>query len=173
MNIANKLTLSRIVLIIPFIYFLEYSKIDLNYRIIALLIFIAASLTDYFDGYLARKHNLISDFGKLMDPLADKILVISSLIIFVKHNYIWSCLVIIIIAREFLVTGVRTIAASKGEVIPAGNLGKWKTVSQMLVIGTIILIGEYEYNNYFMLVPTILTVVSGLEYIKNGSKYFK
>lgn len=97
---------------------------------ISLAIFIVASLTDFFDGYIARKYNLITDFGKIMDPLADKILVISALVVFVQLDYIPAWMSIIVLAREFLISGIRIMAAAKGEVIAAGNLGKYKTTSQ-------------------------------------------
>ena len=93
------------------------------------MIFVIASLTDFFDGYIARKYNLITDFGKIMDPLADKILVISALVIFVQLEYIPGWMSIIVLAREFLISGIRILAAAKGEIIAAGNLGKYKTTS--------------------------------------------
>ena len=136
MNLPNKLTFIRLVLAIPFIYFLQESgnvsaHLSLTYRLIAFAIFVIASLTDFFDGYLARKYNLVTDFGKLMDPLADKILVISALVLFVELKYIPAWMSIIVIAREFLISGIRMLAAAKGEVIPAGKLGKYKTTSQI------------------------------------------
>ena len=124
MNLPNKLTIIRTLMVIPFIIILEIDNKSLLFNIIAALIFLSASLTDFLDGYIARKNNLITNFGKLMDPLSDKILVISALITFVSKQYIQAWMVIIIIAREFLVTGIRIIAASKGEVIPADKLGK-------------------------------------------------
>ena len=125
-------------MVIPFIIILEIDNKSLLFNIIAALIFLSASLTDFLDGYIARKNNLITNFGKLMDPLSDKILVISALITFVSKQYIQAWMVIIIIAREFLVTGIRIIAASKGEVIPADKLGKYKTTFQMIAIVLII-----------------------------------
>ena len=125
MNLPNKLTMGRIVLVIPFILCLEIFDKNIYMDLLAALFFGAAALTDFLDGYIARKKNLITDFGKLMDPLSDKILVLAALIIFVEKGYIWSWMVIIIIAREFLVTGIRIIAASKGEVIPADKIGKY------------------------------------------------
>ena len=135
MNLPNKLTFIRLVLAVPFIYFLQESNAEgFVYRMIAFALFVVASLTDFFDGYLARKYNLVTDFGKLMDPLADKILVISALVLFVELRYIPAWMSIIVIAREFLISGIRMLAAAKGEVIPAGKLGKYKTTSQMIVI---------------------------------------
>jgi CDP-diacylglycerol--glycerol-3-phosphate 3-phosphatidyltransferase len=149
---------------------------------IAFGIFIFASLTDWLDGYIARKYNLITDLGKIMDPLADKILVISALVIFVKLDYIPSWMSIVVIAREFLISGIRTIAAAKGEVIPAGMLGKYKTTTQMIVIMIMLFFGlgntpekEGLYKSiyfYMTLVPVILTIWSGWEYSVKGKHYF-
>lgn len=177
MNTPNILTLIRIVLAIPFIYFLEQSvtlstKYELIYRWIALSLFSLASITDFFDGYLARKHNLITDFGKLMDPLADKILVISALVVFVEIDYIPAWMSIVVITREFLISGIRTLAAAKGEVIPAGKLGKYKTTAQMIVIIAMMFFGKNIYNYYIMLIPVGLTVWSGWEYTLQTKHYF-
>lgn len=173
MNLANKLTLLRIILIIPFIVILKFSQDSLLLRSIAFVIFAFASLTDYFDGYLARKYGMVSNFGKLMDPLADKILVISAFLVFIEMNYIPSWMVILIIAREFLITGIRSLAASDGKVIPAGYLGKVKTTSQMIAILLIILIGNTIYNPYIMFIPVFFTLLSGWDYIKGSLQYFK
>ncbi len=174
MNIANQLTIFRIILIFPFLYFLmNATEGGVIYRLIAFVMFGVASLTDFLDGYLARKHKLVTDFGKLMDPLADKILVMAALTIFVELRYIPSWMLILILGREFLVTGIRSIAASNGEVIPAGQLGKWKTTTQMIAILIIMLIGESPYNFYIMLIPVVLTVWSGWDYVYGGRKYFK
>ena len=108
MNLPNRLTMIRFILAVPFIIFLQYSdssKYGLIFRLISLVIFVIASLTDFFDGYIARKYNLITDFGKIMDPLADKILVISALVIFVQLEYIPGWMSIIVLAREFLISG--------------------------------------------------------------------
>ena len=164
MNLPNKLTFIRLVLAVPFIYFLQESNAEgFVYRMIAFALFVVASLTDFFDGYLARKYNLVTDFGKLMDPLADKILVISALVLFVELRYIPAWMSIIVIAREFLISGIRMLAAAKGEVIPAGKLGKYKTTSQMIVILIMIVVGNQWYNFYLMLIPIILTLWSGWE----------
>lgn len=177
MNLPNKLTFIRLVLAIPFIYFLQESgnvssDLALTYRLIAFAVFVIASLTDFFDGYLARKYNLITDFGKLMDPLADKILVISALVLFVELRYIPAWMSIIVIAREFLISGIRMLAAAKGEVIPAGKLGKYKTTSQMIVILIMIIVGDQPYNFYLMMIPIILTLWSGWEYTSKAKHYF-
>ncbi len=193
MNLPNKLTLGRIVLVIPFILCLEIFDKNIYMDLLAALFFGAAALTDFLDGYIARKKNLITDFGKLMDPLSDKILVLAALIIFVEKGYIWSWMVIIIIAREFLVTGIRIIAASKGEVIPADKIGKYKTATQMIAIPMIIFTKSdtiYEFfqnfsidiisivnfnitlSNLLMVIPLILTIWSGIEYIEKSKKHF-
>ena len=167
MNLPNKLTFLRLILAVPFIYFLQFSdEGGFTYRAIAFVIFVIASLTDFFDGYLARKHNLI------MDPLADKVLVISALVIFVDLGYIPSWMSIVVIAREFLISGIRMLAAAKGEVIPAGKLGKYKTTSQMIVILIMMLFGRNPYNFYMMLIPVILTLWSGWEYTSKAKHYF-
>lgn len=173
MNLPNKLTFIRLVLAVPFIYFLQESNAEgFVYRMIAFALFVVASLTDFFDGYLARKYNLVTDFGKLMDPLADKILVISALVLFVELRYIPAWMSIIVIAREFLISGIRMLAAAKGEVIPAGKLGKYKTTSQMIVILIMIVVGNQWYNFYLMLIPIILTLWSGWEYTSKAKHYF-
>jgi len=163
----------RMILAIPFIFFLQGAPTHgLAFRVTALIIFAVASITDFLDGYLARKHNLITDFGKLMDPLADKILVISALVVFVDIKYIPAWMSIVVIAREFLISGIRTLAAAKGEIIPAGNLGKYKTTSQMIVIIIMMILGDNPYNFYMMLIPVILTVWSGWEYTVKAKHYF-
>ncbi|MGM0507658.1 MAG: CDP-diacylglycerol--glycerol-3-phosphate 3-phosphatidyltransferase [Fusobacteriota bacterium] len=168
MNLPNKLTLTRFFLIIPFAISLK-----LELTLIAFIIFVIASLTDFIDGYIARRDNLITDFGKLMDPLADKVLVISALIIFVELQYIPSWILIIIITREFLVTGIRIIAASKGDVIAASKAGKYKTTSQMLVILAILFTKTTMYSMFLMMIPLFFTIWSGYEYVINSRKYFK
>jgi len=184
MNLPNRLTMVRFLLAIPFIIFLQesgHSKYGLIFRMIALVIFVVASLTDFFDGYIARKYNLITDFGKIMDPLADKILVISALVIFVQLNYIPGWMSIIVLAREFLISGIRIMAAAKGEIIAAGNLGKYKTTSQMIVVIIALVIGPVSINLFennftitelLMLIPVILTIWSGWEYTFKAKHYF-
>ena len=184
MNLPNRLTMIRFILAMPFIIFLQYSdssKYGLIFRLISLVIFVIASLTDFFDGYIARKYNLITDFGKIMDPLADKILVISALVIFVQLEYIPGWMSIIVLAREFLISGIRILAAAKGEIIAAGNLGKYKTTSQMIVVIISLVIGPigFHISDYYftvaevlMLIPVILTIWSGWEYTFKAKHYF-
>src|SRR5699024_4695521 len=134
MNTPNKLTLFRVVMIPFFVVFMLAPIGGAAAKWIALAIFIIASLTDALDGYLARRDNLITDFGKFMDPLADKLLVCSALICLVELDKIPCWVVIIIIAREFIISGFRLIAADNGVVIAASYWGKFKTVSQMVMI---------------------------------------
>lgn len=133
MNIPNRLTMLRIILVPFFVLFLSVGT-SLWYYAAALVIFIAASLTDMLDGKIARKYNLVTNFGKLMDPLADKILVMSAMLCFVAMDIAPAWIVIVILAREFLVTSLRLIAAGEGVVIAADKWGKIKTVTQMLWI---------------------------------------
>ena len=131
MNLPNKLTIFRVILIPFFVFFLLSNAAGDMSKWIALAIFIIASLTDMLDGKIARKYNLITDFGKFMDPLADKMLVCSAMIALVGLQKIPSWIVIIIISREFIISGFRLIAADKGVVIAASYWGKFKTVFQM------------------------------------------
>ena len=173
MNLPNKLAILRMVLVIPFVIFLslalEYTDktgITMTMRVFAAIIFVGAAITDYYDGKIARKYNLITNLGKLLDPLADKILVISALVTLAKFSQISLWLVIIIIFRELLITGLRSIVATEGVVIAAESLGKWKTATQMIALTLIILIPfSSTVNNILLLIPLILTVVSGVEYV--------
>ena len=173
MNLPNKLAILRMVLVIPFVIFLslalEYTDkigITMTMRIFAAIIFVGAAITDYYDGKIARKYNLITNLGKLLDPLADKILVISALVTLAKFSQISLWFVIIIIFRELLITGLRSIVAAEGVVIAAESLGKWKTATQMIALTLIILIPfSSTVNNILLLIPLILTVVSGAEYV--------
>ena len=173
MNLPNKLAILRIVLVIPFVIFLslalEYTDktgITMTMRVFAAIIVVGAAITDYYDGKIARKYNLITNLGKLLDPLADKILVISALVTLAKFSQISLWFVIIIIFRELLITGLRSIVAAEGVVIAAESLGKWKTATQMIALTLIILIPfSSTVNNILLLIPLILTVVSGVEYV--------
>ena len=173
MNLANKLTMLRILMIPVFIAVLVYSKDrDIVYRYIALGIFVMASATDALDGYVARKYNMITDFGKLMDPLADKILVSSALIILIELGNISSWIVSIVIAREFIISGIRLIATEKNIIIAESPLGKLKTVSQMLSV--ILMLLSIEAISFItdisIWLMCVLSVVSLLDYIIKNKK---
>ena len=176
MNLPNKLTLLRI-LLIPVFIIIMMSNIT-NHYLIACLIFIIASITDDLDGYIARKNNLVTDFGKFMDPLADKLLVISALICMIESNLVAGWMVIIIVSRELTVSILRAIAAADGKVIAASGGGKIKTISQMLAI-IILLFGANSSNNLllqigtiFMLIATIFTLYSGTDYLYKNRELF-
>ena len=143
MNLPNKLTLIRIILV-PF-FVLSLLIAFPHHYMVSLIIFIAASITDCLDGQIARKRNMITDFGKFADPLADKILVISALVCFVELGIISAWPVIIVLFREFTVTSIRLIASSKGKVVAANIWGKMKTVSQMIAI-ILVMVLNYSYD---------------------------
>jgi CDP-diacylglycerol--glycerol-3-phosphate 3-phosphatidyltransferase len=146
MNLPNKLTLSRFALTAAFLAVM-FSQIRLR-ETFALALFSVASLTDYFDGKIARRDNLITNFGILMDPLADKILVCSAFIAFVGLNWMEAWMVVIIVARELAITGLRLLAASKQVVLAAEGYGKHKTISQIIAILAILVFHSYrEWNN--------------------------
>ncbi|OGX31958.1 MAG: CDP-diacylglycerol--glycerol-3-phosphate 3-phosphatidyltransferase [Omnitrophica WOR_2 bacterium RIFCSPLOWO2_12_FULL_46_30] len=197
MNLPNKLTVSRIILTFVFMFFL-FSK-GLTSKSLALVVFIAAALTDLFDGMIAKSRNLITDFGKIMDPIADKILVLAAFLSFIQLQLIPAWCVIVIIGRELIITSLRLFAFSKGVVIAASKGGKHKTVSQMAAI--IIILASLVFKDvmkaYFfwspvfdkvigsiiylsMLSTVMLTLISGISYIwenrhlflglKNGQK---
>ena len=168
MNLPNKLTLLRAFLI-PFFVLFMLAEITGDYdKYIAVSIFIIASLTDMLDGKIARKYNLITNFGKFMDPLADKLLVCSALICLIGDK-LKAWIVIIIISREFIISGFRLIASDNGVVIAASWWGKYKTVSQMIMI--ILLIIDPQYTWYqtleyvFIYVALALTVISLIDYL--------
>lgn len=168
MNLPNKLTLLRIVLIVPFVIFMLLADYADWPKWIALILFCAASITDALDGYIARRDNLITNFGKFMDPLADKLLVCSALICLVSLRMLPTVVCIIIIAREFAISGFRLVAADNGVVIAAGVWGKLKTISQMAMI--IVLIADPGdifdiIGMLLIIVSTVLTIVSLVDYI--------
>lgn len=169
MNLANKLTLSRIVMIPVFVYFLTVGTV--GNTLVAGGIFILASITDFFDGYIARSRNLVTKFGKFMDPLADKLLVMSAFICFVELHLIPSWAVIIIISRELIVSIFRAIAAADGVVIAAGKLGKYKTASQMVTIivfcfnSLLVTVTTFPIAMILFYICTFLTILSGVDYI--------
>ncbi|MBQ1610145.1 MAG: CDP-diacylglycerol--glycerol-3-phosphate 3-phosphatidyltransferase [Elusimicrobia bacterium] len=202
MNLANKLTILRVLLVPIFIILVIIDSFWAN--VFALLVFIAASITDYYDGVIARKQNMITTLGIFLDPLADKLLVTSAFVLFVGIYTlnIPAWMVICIIAREFIITGLRSIAASKNIIIPASMAGKVKTTSQMIAIITILVIlsvnsaimkfystSPYELLEstgwqhflglvlvhapyWLMLIATIFTLYSGISYIISHKKIF-
>ena len=168
MNLPNKLTILRIIMIPFFVLFMLLDGgVSQTYRYIAAVIFIIASFTDLLDGKIARKYNLVTNFGKFMDPLADKLLVCSGLICFVGLGQLPAWFVIIIISREFIISGFRLVASDNGVVIAASCWGKFKTVSQMIM--SVLLIVNIPalsiLTTIFSVIALVLTVVSLIDYI--------
>ncbi len=169
MNLPNKLTMFRVVLIPFFVFFLLAPFFEGYGNYIATVIFIVASLTDMLDGRIARKYNLVTNFGKFMDPLADKLLVCSAMICLIERGKLASWIVIIIIAREFIISGFRLIASDNGVVIAASYWGKFKTVFQMLMV--IVLMLDLPYAAFDVIgtvltwIALALTILSLVDYI--------
>ncbi|MBP5195258.1 MAG: CDP-diacylglycerol--glycerol-3-phosphate 3-phosphatidyltransferase [Lachnospiraceae bacterium] len=174
MNLPNKLTTFRVVLIPFFIFFLMTELIPYS-KWVALALFCIASLTDFFDGYLARKWNMVTNFGKFMDPLADKLLVCSAIIAFTAMDRMPAWIVIIIVAREFIISGFRLIAAEKGVVIAASYWGKFKTASQMFMIILFIINIDVLFipGQVLMYIALALTVISLIDYIVKNKDVMK
>ena len=184
MNLANKLTISRIILAGVFILFLFIKGPGAKFM--AMAIFMAACITDYYDGYIARKTNSITSFGKLMDPIADKILVLGAFLAFVQMNVIPAWMVIIIITREFVITGIRILALSQKKVLAAEPGGKHKTVSQMVAVISILIfliirdLGfGFRHADFFqtavyllMLITVGMTLTSGVSYMFRNKDIF-
>lgn len=177
MNLPNKLTLFRVILIPFFVFFLLAPYFEGYGNYIAVAIFIVASLTDMLDGKIARKYNLVTNFGKFMDPLADKLLVCSAMICLISTGQLAAWIVIIIIAREFIISGFRLIASDNGIVIAASYWGKFKTTFQMLMV--IVLILNIP-NQFFTVLGTILTyialaltIISLIDYIAKNKDVIK
>ena len=169
MNTPNKLTVARMIMVPFLVVFLLTGWGGEANRYISLILFVAASITDWFDGYLARKNHLVTNFGKFMDPLADKLLVCSAMICMIELGRLPAWFVIIIIGREFIISGFRLIAAENGIVIAANYWGKFKTVSQMITI--ILLILHFDLSVFvileqiFIWLSLALTVISLMTYI--------
>ncbi len=168
MNTPNKLTVARMIIVPFLVVFLLTGWGDDANRYISLALFVVASVTDWFDGYLARKNNLVTNFGKFMDPLADKLLVCSAMICMIELNRLPAWFVIIIIGREFIISGFRLIAAENGIVIAANYWGKFKTASQMIMI--ILLILHFDgifvtLEQLFIWLSLALTIISLITYI--------
>ena len=190
MNLPNKITLCRIILI-PFmmivtLFGIKSTLLGINVgNLIILAIFLIASFTDYLDGHIARKNNLVTNFGKFLDPIADKLLVLTALIMFVEAGKLPAWIPVVIVAREFMVSGIRMLAAGEGNVIAASMLGKIKTVSQMIAISLAFVdnnpfmaftskclcIPELVLNilmSVAMLVSVIATIWSGIDYFEKS-----
>lgn len=202
MNLATKLTIARVIAIplfmLAFMWQAPGNSLVSDWgKIIATIIFIIAAITDYFDGYLARKYNMITTFGKFIDPIADKLLVSAALVVMVAYrdiSYTSAWVTVIIIAREFAVTGLRLICAEKGVVIAASNAGKFKTVTQLIAIITALCFisirivletnNQNEYLNSFkqyygyviyclMGVAAIATIYSGYDYFRKNKQFLE
>ncbi|WP_461612733.1 CDP-diacylglycerol--glycerol-3-phosphate 3-phosphatidyltransferase [Clostridium sp. Marseille-QA1073] len=177
MNLANKLTVIRILLVPVFLVFIALNT-SLG-TILATIVFVVASLTDKLDGYIARSRNQVTTFGKFMDPLADKLLVTSALVSLVELQVIPGWVAMIIIAREFAVSGLRTLAASEGIVIAASNWGKAKTVIQIVAIIAGLVTLSYDIwiiriiTMISMALAVIITIVSGIDYFYKNANVIK
>ena len=177
MNLPNKLTILRI-LVIPFMVVVNYISYLREYQVtefmslanvIMLIIFILASFTDFLDGHIARKNNLVTTFGKFMDPLADKILTSAALIILLEQGIVPGWCITVILAREFMVSGVRLLAVEEGKVIAANKLGKIKTVSQIVAICILFIGGPLMTLGMIALYFSVfMTIVSGYEYLSKN-----
>lgn len=166
MNTANKLTMTRVAMI-PIFLVVLYLNFPFN-RYVALVVFILASITDFIDGYVARNYNQITDFGKFMDPLADKLLVVSAMLWFVEVGQMAAWALLIVVAREFAVTGLRLVAVDNGRVIAAGWSGKVKTATTMVCICIMLLPIPSVLNTICVVLIVLTTLYSGVEYfVKN------
>ena len=177
MNLPNKLTIFRVILIPFFVIALLLQPNNFTFRIVADVIFIVASLTDMLDGKIARKYNLVTNFGKFMDPLADKLLVCSAMICLVELNQLPAWVCIVIIAREFIISGFRLIASDNGIVIAASYWGKFKTVFQMaMVIVMIVALNNTVLTligDILMYIALALTVISLIDYVAKNKDVLK
>ena len=177
MNLPNKLTVCRVALIPFFVVFLLYPDLTKYSNYIAAAIFIIASLTDYADGKIARKYNLVTNFGKFMDPLADKLLVCAAMICLVEMGKLAAWIVLVIMSREFIISGFRLVASDNGIVIAASYWGKFKTTFQMLMI--IVLILDIPSDAFRLLgegltyIALALTVISLVDYIFKNRETLK
>lgn len=191
MNLPNKLTISRILLTFVFMIFLFLD--GALSKFLAIIVFLVASITDYYDGKIARQRNEITDFGKFMDPLADKFLTIAAFLAFVEMGIVPAWMVVLIISRELIITGVRLFASTKGRVLSAEAAGKHKTVSQMTsifiilvfiflrdagteVFGPLPATVEYWYRQtifVLMIGTVVLTLISGISYLLRNKELFK
>ncbi len=177
MNLPNKLTVIRAIMILPFLYVLLLNPFGEYSRIIAVIIFVVASVTDALDGHIARKYNLVTNFGKFMDPLADKLLVSAGLISLTALGDLSPWVVIVIISREFIITGFRTVAADANIVIAASNWGKAKTIVQMIMLPYVMLGFQdgifLTIKNILVTISVILTIISAVDYIVKNREVLK
>lgn len=184
MNTPNKLTLLRMVLVPVFLLFFLWEAVPFHH-LWALAVFAAASATDAMDGHIARSRNLVTDFGKFLDPVADKVLVFAALIAFIDYGWASSVAVVIMLAREFLVSSLRMVAAGNGTVIAAGKLGKLKTAMTMAAIVAVLvlaavmdfgLLTEFPIgtiSNVLVWASAVITVISGIEYLWANRSQFR
>ncbi len=188
MILPNTLTVSRIVL--TFIFIILIMQNGVIPKMIAAIVFAIASFTDFYDGYLAKKHDMVSDFGKLMDPIADKFLILAAFVVFTIMGILPFWMFFIIFARELLITALRLYAKTRGRILAAENLGKYKTVSQIFVTFYILIYIVFEESGvfkhfsegfvniwygsiyFFMLFTVILTLVSGISYVVSNKHLF-
>ena len=193
MNLPNKLTVLRIILVPFYMFFFFFSGIPHHY-LIAFLIFAAASYTDHLDGKIARKYNMITDFGKFADPLADKIMILAALACFIQLGLTNAIVLTVIVAREFMVTAMRLVASSKGKVVAANNWGKAKTISQIAAVLLVLLLqyilelGSMKLisidtagltgvfgiiGEVALWISAALTIISGIIYIVQNFEFIK
>ena len=171
MNLPNKLTVLRVCMVPVFVFLMLWEELGDTGRYAAAVVFILASATDWLDGYLARKNHLVTDFGKFMDPIADKLLVCSAMICLVEQEALAAWIVIIIIGREFIISGFRLVASDKGTVIAASYWGKFKTVFQMIMVILLILDFDGIFETLAEIttwIALILTVVSLVDYLRKN-----
>ena len=170
MNLPNKLSITRMALI-PVMVALMHPDTPVC-RVLSALVFAAAAFTDFLDGHIARKHHIVTDFGKFIDPVADKLLVLSALIMLIQHGVMPAWVVVVILARELCVDGLRMVAGSKGMVIAAGKLGKIKTCTQILLILWLMLSRQPVMGSIISgaltLLVLVMTLWSGVEYFRNN-----
>lgn len=171
MNTPNKLTVLRMLLVPVFMVVYMVESIPFG-TLFAAFIFVVASITDWLDGYLARKNNIVTNFGKFMDPLADKLLVTGALLCLMERDIVAFWIVMLIIAREFIVSGLRLVAVTKGIVIAAGSLGKIKTVLQLIAVTAAILIPSKLIVDILIYISALMTVISGADYLIRNRKVF-
>ena len=181
MNTPNKLTVLRMILVPFFMAFMMIDVTNITFVIIGLILFILASITDAVDGHIARKYNLITDFGKFMDPLADKMLTTAAFLVLMHHGRASAVAVMLILTREFIVSGIRLVAAGGGKVIAASWWGKMKTIFQMVAIIVAILLflpifpetASVLITDVLVWVSAIITVVSGYDYVAKNIDLIK